>query len=132
MLVIKHFLNGFADYRRERDMYIHLKKSACDDLVLNLLEQDDEFKILVMERGICDLRTFAELRREQDNPDGPLSAGEILLVLEYIANAMHRLWTHAKLCLCDMKEQNILIKYSAEGLGGYKPILTDLGAAYCK
>jgi hypothetical protein len=35
-------------------------------------------------------------------------------------------------CLCDTKEQNILITYSNQGLGGYKPILTDLGSVYCR
>ncbi len=52
--------------------------------------------------------------------------------MEYVATAMQRLWNDAKLCLCDTKEQNILIVYSAQGLGGYRPILTDLGAAYCQ
>jgi hypothetical protein len=65
-----------------------------------------------MERGICDLQTFAELRREADHPDGPLTAAEVLLVMEYVATAMQRLWTKAKLSLCDIKEQNILITFS--------------------
>ncbi len=52
--------------------------------------------------------------------------------MEYVVTAMQRLWNDAKLCLCDTKEQNILIVYSAQGLGGYRPILTDLGAAYCQ
>jgi hypothetical protein len=59
MVVIKHFFKCNADYKRERDMYKHLKESTCRDLILDLLEYDDESKILVMERGICDLQTFA-------------------------------------------------------------------------
>jgi hypothetical protein len=51
--------------------------------------------------------------------------------MEYVAKAMLRLWKDAGLCLCDTKEDNILITYSNQGLGGYKPIITDLGAAYC-
>jgi hypothetical protein len=52
--------------------------------------------------------------------------------MEYVATAMHRLWNKARLCLCDTKENNILIVYSTQGLGGYRPMLADLGAAYCK
>ncbi len=52
--------------------------------------------------------------------------------MEYVANAMQRLWKEAGLCLCDSKEDNILITYSNQGLGGYRLILTDLGGAYCK
>jgi hypothetical protein len=113
-------------------MYKHLTQNGCSDLVQKLLEFDDESKILVLERGICDLKTFAELRREEDDSDGPLTAFEVLLVMEYVAMAMQKLSINASMSLCDTKEENILIKYSAEGLGGYKPILTDLGSAYCK
>jgi hypothetical protein len=56
---------------------------------------------------------------------------EVYIVMEYIAYAMQRLWKEAGLCLCDTKEENILITYSNQGLGGYKLILTDLGGAYC-
>jgi hypothetical protein len=87
---------------------------------------------LVMERGICDLQTFTKLRQQASHSDGPLTAAEVLLIMEYVATAMQRLWGDAKLCLCDTKEQNILIVYSSEGLGGYRPILTDLGGVYCK
>ncbi len=134
MLVMKHFLTDEAnfDYQRERDMYKYLKKIDCGDLVLNLLEHDDQNKILVIERGICDLQNFAELRRKADNPDGPLTAAEILFVMEYVASAMQRLWEMGRVCLCDTKEQNILLHFSTQELVGYKPILTDLGAAYCK
>jgi hypothetical protein len=88
VLAIKHFLTSKADYKRERDMYKHLTQNGCSDLVLKLLEFDDENKILVMERGICDLKTFAELRREADHQDGPLTALEVILVMEYAAAAM--------------------------------------------
>jgi hypothetical protein len=59
MVAIKHFDKCTADYRRERDTYKHLKESSCRDLVLDLLEYDDKNQMLVMERGICDLQTFA-------------------------------------------------------------------------
>jgi hypothetical protein len=59
MVVIKYFHKCTADYKRERDTYKLLKKSSCCDLVLDLLEYDNENQILVMERGICDLQTFA-------------------------------------------------------------------------
>ncbi len=52
--------------------------------------------------------------------------------MEHVANAMQRLWKEAGMCLCDTKEDYILITYSNQGFGGYKPILTDLGMAYCK
>ncbi len=52
------------------------------------MEFDDKKNILVIERGICDLKTFAELSRDTEHPDGPLTAMEIILVMEYIANAM--------------------------------------------
>jgi hypothetical protein len=57
-----------------------------------------------MERGVCDLKTFAELRRESKHPDGLLTAHEVLLVMEYTATAMQKLWANAKVCLCDLKE----------------------------
>jgi hypothetical protein len=97
MLVIKHFLNSEADadYRRERDMYRYLQQSGCGNLFLSLMECDDKNKILVMERGVCDLKTFAKLRRELDNRDGPLTTAELLLIVQYIANAMQRLWREA-------------------------------------
>ncbi len=69
-------------------MYKHLKSSGCDDLVLGLLEHDDDKNILVMERGMCDLKTFAELRREAGNLDGPITEIEVLFVMEYVAKAM--------------------------------------------
>ncbi len=105
MLVIKRFKEqDKTDYQRERDMYNHVKQSGCGDLFLGLLEYDDEKNILVMERGMCDLKTFVQLRREKGNIDGPITASEVLLVMEYVANAMQRLWKDAGLCLCDTKE----------------------------
>ncbi len=59
MVVIKHFHKYTTDYKRERDTYKHLKESSCRDLILDLLEYDNDSQILVMERGICDLQTFA-------------------------------------------------------------------------
>jgi hypothetical protein len=44
-------------------MYKQVKHSGCGDLFLGLLEYDDEKNILVMERGMCDLKTFVQLRR---------------------------------------------------------------------
>jgi hypothetical protein len=44
-------------------MYKHLKHCGCGDLVLGLLENDDDKNVLVMERGMCDLKRLAELRR---------------------------------------------------------------------
>jgi hypothetical protein len=85
-------------------MYKYLKQSGCGDLVLGLLENDDNKNILVMERGMCDLKTFVQLRREEGNIDGPITAMEIFLIMEYVANAMQRLWNVAGLCLCDTKE----------------------------
>ncbi len=64
MLVIKRFSDSHKSaYQRERDMYDHLKQCDCGDLVLGLLEHDDDKNILVMERGMCDLETFVQLRR---------------------------------------------------------------------
>ncbi len=88
VLAIKHFLTSKGDYKRERDMYKHLAQNECSDLILKLLESDDENKILVMERGICDLKTFAELRRETGHQDGPITALEILLIMDYVAITM--------------------------------------------
>jgi hypothetical protein len=85
-------------------MYNHVKQSGCGDLFLGLLEYDDEKNILVMERGRCDLKTFVELRREKGNIDGQITASEVLLIMDYVANAMQRLWNEAGLCLCDTKE----------------------------
>ncbi len=85
-------------------MYNHVKQSGCGDLFLDLLEYDDEKNILVMERGRCDLKTFVELRREKGNVDGPITASEVLLIMDYVTNAMQRLWKDAGLCLCDTKE----------------------------
>jgi hypothetical protein len=63
MLVIKRFSEkNKTTYQRERDMYKHLRKCGCGDLVLGLLENDDDKNILVMERGMCDLKRFAGLR----------------------------------------------------------------------
>ncbi len=93
-------------------MYKHLKKCGCGDLFLGLLENDDDKNILVMERGMCDLKTFVQLRREKGNIDGPITAREVFLIMEYVANAMQRLWKEVGLCLCDTKESNILITYS--------------------
>jgi hypothetical protein len=45
-------------------MYKHLNQCGCGNLVLGLLENDDDKNILVMERGMCDLKTFVQLRRE--------------------------------------------------------------------
>ncbi len=72
-------------------MYKHLKKCGCDNLFLSLLENDYDKNILVMERGMCDLKTFVQLRREEENIDGPITAMEIFLIMEYVANAMQRL-----------------------------------------
>jgi hypothetical protein len=69
-------------------MYKYLKKCSCGDLVLGLLENDDDKNILVMERGICDLKKFVQLRREEGNIDGPITAMEVFLIMEYVANAM--------------------------------------------
>ena len=44
-------------------MYKHIKQCGCGDLFLDLLENDDDKNILVMERGMCDLKTFVQLRR---------------------------------------------------------------------
>jgi hypothetical protein len=64
MLVIKRFTDkNKAVYQRERDMYRHLNQFFCGDLVLGLLKDDDDKNILVMERGVCDLKKFIELRR---------------------------------------------------------------------
>ncbi len=82
MLVIKRFNDKHkADYQRERNIYHYIQHSSCSDLVLGLLEHDDEKKILVMERGMCDLKTFAQLRREAENSDGPITAMEVLIVM---------------------------------------------------
>jgi hypothetical protein len=113
MLVIKRFsIEHKTDYIRELGMYKHLKQCGCGDLVLGLLENDDDKNILVMERGMCDLKTFVQLRCEEANMDGPITVMEIFLIMEYVANAMQRLWKEAGLCLCDTKESNILIAYS--------------------
>jgi hypothetical protein len=85
-------------------MYKHVNQCGCGDLVLSLLEYDDDQNILVMERGMCDLKTFVQLRREEANIDGPITAMEVFLIMEYVANAMKRLWKEAELCLCDTKE----------------------------
>jgi hypothetical protein len=87
MLVIKRFSDKHkTDYQRERDMYKHLKQCGCGDLVLGLLENDDDDEnILVMERGMCDLKTFVELRRKEGNTDGPITAVEVFLIMEYVA-----------------------------------------------
>ncbi len=85
-------------------MYNHVKKTGCGDLFLGLLEYDDEKNMLVMERGRCDLKTFVQLRHEKENIDGPITASEVLLIMEYVANAMQRLWKEAGLCLCDTKK----------------------------
>jgi hypothetical protein len=66
-------------------MYKHLKQCGCDDLVLGLLENYDDKNILVMERGMCDLKTFAQLRHEEGNIDGPITAMEVFLIMEYVA-----------------------------------------------
>jgi hypothetical protein len=57
-----------------------------------------------MERGMCDLKTFVQLRREEGNIDGPITAMEVFLIMEYVAQAMQRLWREAGLCLGDTKE----------------------------
>jgi hypothetical protein len=85
-------------------MYKHLKQCGCDDLVLGLIENDDDRNILVMERGMCDLKKFVQLRNEEGNIDGPITVIEVFLIIEYVANAMQRLWREAGLCLCDTKE----------------------------
>ncbi len=69
-------------------MYKHVQQNGCGDLFLDLLEYDDEKKILVMERGMCNLKEFAQLRRMEGNPDGPINAKEVMLIIEYISNAM--------------------------------------------
>jgi hypothetical protein len=93
-------------------MYKHIRQCGCGDLVLGLIKNDDDKNILVMERGMCDLKTFVHLRREEGNIDGPITAMEVFLIMEYVTNAMQRLWREAGLCLCDTKEENILIVYS--------------------
>ncbi len=85
-------------------MYKYINKRGCGDLFLGLLENDDDKNILVMERGMCDLKTFAQLRHEEGNIDGPITAAEVVLIMEYVANAMQRLWNEAGMCLCDTKE----------------------------
>jgi hypothetical protein len=45
-----------------------------------------------------------QLRREEGNIDGPITVMEVFLIMEYVANAMQRLWNEARLCLCDTKE----------------------------
>ncbi len=86
MLVIKRFSDKHkTDYQRERDMYNHLKQCGCGDLVLGLLKHDDNKNILVMERGMCDLKKFVQLRREEGNVDGPITAMEVFLIMEYVA-----------------------------------------------
>ncbi len=44
-------------------MYKYIKQCDCGNLFLGLLENDDDKNILVMERGMCDLKTFVQLRR---------------------------------------------------------------------
>jgi hypothetical protein len=86
-------------------MYKHLKQCSFGDLFLGLLKNDDDDKtILVMERGMCDLKTFVQLLRDEGNIDGPITAREIFLIMEYVANAMQSLWKEARLCLCDTNE----------------------------
>ncbi len=105
MLVVKKFDKIHKrDYQRERDMYMYIKRTDCGDLFLNLIKNGDDKNILIMERGICDLKKFAELRREADNTDGPITPLEIIVIMEYVAEAMHRLWRDAGVCLCDNKE----------------------------
>ena len=79
-----------------------------------------------MERGICDLKTFADLRRTSGDP---LDIAEIFMIMNYAATAMEKL-AEIGLSLCDLKEENLLIKFSKEVIG-YVPMLTDLGAAHC-
>ena len=103
-VVIKKFLaNSEDDYKIERDIYRHLKSHSCGDLSLDLLHSDDSRNLLVIERGICDLKTFAELRCDPTHPDGPLTPFELIIVMEYVATAMKRL-SEIGVSLCDTKE----------------------------
>ena len=115
------------DYKHEKAMYEYLQHHGCADLTLSLIDSDDQELILVFDRGVCDLRQFAEIRRDSGDP---LDLEEIFLIAEYLATAMQRLG-EIGVSLCDLKEMNVLVAFSNEKQG-YFPILTDLGAAYCK
>jgi hypothetical protein len=55
MVVIKRVFSGATAYKRERDMYDYVKQKGVGDLFLNLIDYDDEKKVLVLDRGKCDL-----------------------------------------------------------------------------
>jgi hypothetical protein len=94
---------------------------------MKLIESDDENNILIIQRGICDLGDFIEIRRKSGDP---LDINEIFMVMLYVVESMNKL-NSIGVSLCDTKEANILIKFSKEAIG-YVPVLSDLGAIYCK
>jgi hypothetical protein len=132
MLTIKKFSaeNDF-EYRKEQDMYKYLYENGFNYLFPDLLKSDDEKNILVTDRCMGDLKTFVELRRQDRNPDGPLTDLELLFVFEFLADAMSELWMNARIYLCNLKVENILLYNPVRGKGQYRLKFSNIGSIYC-
>jgi hypothetical protein len=51
------------NYEFEKKVYEYLKSKNLEKVSMKLLGYDDDRKMLVIERGACDLLKFAQLRR---------------------------------------------------------------------
>ena len=113
-------------YKQERDVYqdINHKDPQCKT-IFKLLDIDDELKVLTIERGDSDLKKFVELRVSNKQP---LTVNEIVYVFITLLKHQQSLWEYGY-AMCDMKEENVLLKLGELG-AGYTVKLADMGGCW--
>ena len=113
-------------YRQERDVYLDInKQDPQHKTIFKLLNHDDELQVLTIERGDCDLKKFVELRVKNDQP---LTPNEIMYVFLALLTHQQKLWEYGY-AMCDMKEENVLLKLGELG-AGYTVKLADMGGCW--
>ena len=123
--VLKYFKQGLS-YIKERDAYLEINGLDSQNLtILQLIRHDDKNRILVIERGDCDLKNFVELRVQDKNT---LKISEINYIFVQLLQLQNNLWNYGY-AICDMKEENVLLKLTETGAGYYIK-LADLGSCY--
>ena len=122
--VIKQFLTEYY-FNVENEFYEYINKKGKGHLLMKLKHAVEEKKVLVFERGDCDLKKFTEIRQLAATP---LTTGEILYIAEYMINSMKEL-DEIDVYLCDNKPPNILVVMDSESAEKYHLTITDLGGA---
>ena len=123
--MIKQFFKE-DHYKVENEFYEYINKKGKGHRLMKLKHAVEEKKVLVFERGDCDLKTFAKLRQSAGSR---LTTGEILYIAEYMISTMKEL-DEIEIYLCDNKPPNTLVVMDSESAEKYHLTITDLGGAW--